>query len=97
MPTTGEARQATEGSAEFAKPTAFYRLGDAIMNMKAENVSALSTSVIAFVTIIGLMAGFYYSLRATNTTLFYIIAFELLFVVAVWLFTSWIKGGMKNE
>jgi len=67
------------------------------MSMNAENISALSTSIIAFVTIIGLMVGFYYNLKATNTAIIYIIAFELLFIVAVWLFTSWVKGGMKNE
>ena len=65
--------------------------------MNAEDINALSTSVIAFVTIIGLMVGFYYNLKATNTAIVYIIFFELLFVVAVWLFTSWIQGGMKNE
>ena len=65
--------------------------------MIAEDIGALSTSVIAFVIIIGLMVGFYYNLKATNTPIAYIIVFELLFIVAVWLFTSWIKGGMKNE
>jgi len=65
--------------------------------MNAEDINALSTSVIAFVAIIGLMVGLYYNLKATDTSIAYIIVFELLFVVAVWLFTSWIKGGMKNE
>ena len=65
--------------------------------MNTDQVNALSTSVIAFVTIIGLMVGFYYNLKATKTSILYIILFELLFVAAVWLFTSWVKGGMKNE
>ncbi|MBI2499010.1 hypothetical protein HYV88_02095 [Candidatus Woesearchaeota archaeon] len=57
--------------------------------MKAEKISALATSTIAFVTIIGLMVGFYYNLKSSNINIFYIIIFELLFVLAIGLFISW--------
>ena len=62
-----------------------------------DRINALSTSVIAFITGLGLMVGFYFNLKASNTKLSYIITLELLFVVAVWLFISWVKGGMENE
>lgn len=65
--------------------------------MKAGSIGALSTSVIAFVTVVGLMVGLYYDLKSTNTLLQHIILLELLFLLAVALFTSWIKGGIENE
>ena len=65
--------------------------------MDYHQIHALSTSVIAFVTVIGLMVGFYYNLRVTDTPLGYIIVFELLFILAVVLFTSWVKGVIIDE
>jgi len=64
--------------------------------MDSHQISAISTSVIAFMTIIGLMFGFYYNLRTTNTRILHIIIFEALFLVSVWLFILWIKrrGGI---
>ena len=65
--------------------------------MKAEKVGALATSVIAFVTIIGLMVGFYYNLKSSNIKFLYIIIFEFLFILATWLFISWIRGEINEE
>jgi len=65
--------------------------------MEANKINALSTAVIAFVTIIGLMFGFYYNLKAAGTKSLYIAFFELLIIIAIWLFVSWIRGGIKNE
>ena len=65
--------------------------------MKAEKVGALATSVIAFVTIIGLMVGFYYNLKSSNIKVLYIIIFEFIFILATWLFISWIRGEINEE
>ncbi len=59
--------------------------------MKSNSLSAISTAVIAFVTIIGLMFGFYYNLKIMNVKIAYISMFELFFVISIWLFTSRIK------
>ena len=64
--------------------------------MNPDNINALSTAVLAFVTILGLMVGFYYNLRTSGITLTWIIVWELLFLAIVWFFTSWVKGGMKH-
>jgi len=65
--------------------------------MKAEKVGALATSVIAFVTIIGLMVGFYYNLKSSNVKFLYILIFEFLFILAIWLFISWMRGETNEE
>ncbi len=43
--------------------------------MESDEIGALSEAVIAFVTIIGLMVGFYYNLKISNTGFWYIILF----------------------
>lgn len=63
--------------------------------METEEIIALSESIIAFVTIIGLMVGFYYNLKTSNTGIWYIILFESSFVIAISLFASWVRGEMK--
>ena len=65
--------------------------------MQAEIINAISTSVIAFITLIASMFGFYYNLTSIGVQLAYIILFELMFLCAVWSFTLWIKnrGGVN--
>ena len=60
--------------------------------MDSHQISAISTSVIAFMTIIGLMFGFYYNLRTTNTRILHIIIFECSVT-----FTSIKKLSKKHE
>ena len=64
--------------------------------MNTHKITSLSTAVIAFVTTIGLMFGLYYNLKFFNTNLIYIIIFELLFIFALFLFISWIRGGIEK-
>ena len=65
--------------------------------MNPNDINALATSVIAFITIIGLMFGFYYNLKTFNIKLNYILVFELLFVIAISFFISGVRGVMKDE
>ena len=60
--------------------------------MKAENINAVATSTIAFVTILGLMVGFYFNLQSAGIRIIYIVVFELLFVIAIVLFIIWVNG-----
>lgn len=75
----------------------FLYVRDSKILMEPTSVNALSTGIIAFVTIIGVMFGIYYNLKTTNTSTSYIMLFEVLFVISVGLVASWIKGGMENE
>lgn len=65
--------------------------------MKTEKANALSTSLIAFVTIIGFMVGFYYNLRSSNMRIFYILVFELLFMVGTFSLFIWCNKKIENE
>ena len=65
--------------------------------MKSDNVNTISTALISFITIIGLMVGFYYNAKSFNTNLIYIILFELMFILAVFIFILWIKRKIKND
>ena len=65
--------------------------------MQSNKINALAMAVVAFVTVIVAMFGFYYNLKTSETHLGWILVFELLFLVAVGIFVSWVKGGMKNE
>lgn len=53
--------------------------------MRTDKLNALSTATIAFVTIIGLMVGFYYNLKESNTGSINIIILESLFVISIYL------------
>lgn len=64
--------------------------------MIASEINALSTAIIAFVTVLGAMFGFYYNLKSSAILLSTILFFELLFVITVLLFISWIRGEMKT-
>lgn len=65
--------------------------------MNSSNINALATSVIAFVTIIGLMFGFYYNLKIFNVKTISVVLLELIFVIIIWLFISGVRGVIKNE
>lgn len=58
--------------------------------MNSRNINAISTSVIAFVTVIVAMFGFYINLKST-ITLKWIIVFEFYFLIAMLLFVLWVK------
>ncbi|MDP4012208.1 MAG: hypothetical protein Q8R00_01215 [Candidatus Nanoarchaeia archaeon] len=64
--------------------------------MKVENVNAVSTVVIAFVTVVGAMFGFYYGLKNEGLSLLSRMGFELIFVFALWQFIVWIKRGING-
>lgn len=64
--------------------------------MHVERINALATAVIAFVTILAIMGGMWYNLNSSGLQFRYIALLELLFVVAVWIFISWIQGGMEG-
>ena len=64
--------------------------------MKSGDINALATSVIAFITVIGLMVGFYYNLKTANIKLYEILFYELLFIIAISLCILWIRGVMEN-
>ncbi len=64
---------------------------------RAERISALSSAIIAFVTVLGLMVGLYYNLRATNTKLFDIFIFESIFIVTIFSIIVWLMHHMKEE
>lgn len=65
--------------------------------MQYDQINALSTAVIAFVTIIGLMTGFYYNLWASDVKALTIIMLEFLFLMMLWIFTIWTRRKIKHE
>jgi len=65
--------------------------------MKFDEVNAISTAVVSFATIIGLMAGFYFSMIDLNMSLFYVVLFEFVFISIMILFVLWIKRKINNE
>ena len=65
--------------------------------MQSEKITAFSTAVIAFVTVIGLMAGFYYNLFTSEVKTLSIIMLELLFLIMLWAFIIWMGRKIKHE
>ncbi len=65
--------------------------------MKASQVNALSTSVIAFATILGLIGAIYYYLQSLRTKILYIWVIEILISVMIISFMIVAKRGMENE
>jgi len=63
--------------------------------MDAENINALATAVIAFVTIIATMVGFYYNLQQVGTRLHNIIILETAFFISVLFIIGWVKQWSK--
>ena len=64
--------------------------------MDAENINALSTAIIAFITFIATAVGFYYNLRQVGTKIHNILILEGIFFLMVWLYVVWVrwKGNM---
>ena len=65
--------------------------------METNKVNALSTATIAFVTILGLMIGFYYNLTTTDTKVLYILILEIIMIISVILFTMIINRWTKED
>lgn len=65
--------------------------------MHYNKINALAMAVVAFVTVIVAMFGFYYNLKTSGTHIRWILVLEFYFLIAIGLFISWVKGGMKNE
>ncbi len=63
--------------------------------MKADQLNALSSTVIAFVTLVGLMVGLYFNLKET-TPIRYILIFEGLFLIAVVCVIVWVIWHMRE-
>lgn len=61
-----------------------------------EKISIISTAVIAFSTVMGIMGAFYYNLTQLNYGRNSIILFELLLVVTTLVFIYYV-GGKINE
>ena len=64
--------------------------------METEKINAIATSIVAFVTVIGLMIGFYYNAKSFNSGIYTIILFELIFVIVILIFILWVERKMKN-
>jgi len=66
--------------------------------MYYEKVNAISTAVISFVTVIGLIIGFYYNLISRDTKLVNIIILEIFMLTMIGLFLIWIlTRGRKYD
>ena len=64
--------------------------------MKTNQASTLSTAVIAFATVLGLMIGFYYNLKSSQTKILYIWILELLLLALIILLTKRVDEGIEN-
>lgn len=64
--------------------------------MKIEFINALSTAVIAFVTVIATLVGFYYNLSATRVNLINIASLQILFLICLWQFIVWVTGEIDG-
>ncbi len=65
--------------------------------MDASSINAMSTAVIAFITVIATMVGFYYNLQQVGTKLHNIIIWELVLIISIWAFIKWINERSKKE
>ncbi len=63
--------------------------------MKTDQLNALSSTVIAFATIVGLMGGLYFNLRGT-TPIRYILILEGLFAIAVACTIVWVVWHLRE-
>lgn len=64
--------------------------------MEADNVGAIATSVIAFVTVIGVITTIaYYFIEILGMKIPIIILMSALYIVAVGLFVRYVKGKLK--
>lgn len=65
--------------------------------MKAENVNAVATGGIFFITFVAAMVGFYHNLNTTGTRTWIIVVFELVFVFTIALFMRWLKKEVEKH
>lgn len=65
--------------------------------MNADKINALSTAIIAFATILGLITALYYYLESFQTKTLYIWMFEILIVISIVAFIILIERGMEDE
>ncbi len=65
--------------------------------MKFDEVNAISTAIISYVAIVGLMTGLYFNMKPLNIGLFYIILFEIIFAITICMFILWVRKKAKNE
>ena len=65
--------------------------------MQNEIINTVSTAVIAFVTILGSMFGFFYGLKSEGVSLLSRFAFESIFIIALWQFIIWVKGVLDGK
>ena len=65
--------------------------------MKPETVNALSSAVIAFVTVLGLMGWLYYNMRAFRVSLWIIIILEIILFSTILIYTSWVVNKLKTR
>ena len=62
--------------------------------MQIDIINVISTAVIAFVTVLGSMFGFFYGLKNEGVSLLSRLVFELVFIIALWQFILWIRGDL---
>ncbi len=65
--------------------------------MYDDKINIISTALIAYLSTVGLMTGLYFNMKPLNIGLFYIILFELMFTITIFIFIIWIKKRIKNE
>lgn len=64
--------------------------------MEFDKVNALSTAVIAFATILGLVTALYYYLRSLETQELYIWTFEIIISVAITIFIVLVERRIEK-
>ncbi|MBS3159536.1 hypothetical protein J4436_02000 [Candidatus Woesearchaeota archaeon] len=63
--------------------------------MELNELEAISTAVIAFITVLALMVAFYYNLKSSRTKTEDIIFLELIIILTVIVFIKWIERRIK--
>ena len=66
-----------------------------ILFMELNELEAISTAVIAFITVLSLMVAFYYNLKSSRTKTEDIIFLELIIILTVIVFIKWIERRIK--
>ncbi len=66
-----------------------------ILFMELNELEAISTAVIAFITVLALMVAFYYNLKSSRTKTEDIIFLELIIILTVIVFIKWIERRIK--
>jgi len=66
-----------------------------ILFMELNELEAISTAVIAFITVLALMVAFYYNLKSSRTKTEDIIFLELIIILTVIVFIKWVINWLK--